>query len=964
MPAASGKRYETPIRLAAVYRGMVALAIRLLGPPRVERDGERVAFDTRKAVALLAHLALSQRPRAREVLCGLLWPAHDLDRARGALRRTLSTLRKGIGDDQIDTAGDAIALTREPRFELDVDHFRALAVEGAGLESLSDAVALFSGDFLEGFSLRDSPDFDDWQMDEAGALARELASALRRLVEQLVARGEFEQAVSYARRWLDLDPLHEPAHRELIRVLAWSGDRAAALEQYRACVRTLSRELGVAPVEETATLYTQVSDGRLAPPAEARTPHAKPARSTLAPADLPLVGRAQEVAVLVAAHAAARPDGGLAVIEGEAGIGKTRLATELARRARGGGAVVLAARCHDDEAGLPYGPVVELLREAVRQPGPDDWSGAVAPQRLADASLLLPELAGLAEDLPAPLPLEGPGAQVRLLEGVAAVLSAACRGSEPGVVWIDDLHAADEATVDAACYLGRRLRGRALLLVVSWRSEALPPGHRLRRLVVDLAHAGRAAVVNPARLDHEEVGVLVRAAHPGGGSAELEQRVRLESEGLPLFVAEYVAAVLAGGEPADDALTPHAQGLLDGRLAGLGDVARQVLGAAAAIGRSFDLDTVRHASGRSDEETVAALEDLAARGVVRESSGAEPAYAFAHQKLRALVYEQTGPARRRLLHGRIAAALSGRRPDGETAALVAQHLHLAGDHLGAAERHRRAAEHAAALHAHANALAHLEAALALGDPDAAGVHERSGDLRTLLGDYVGALASYETAAALCEPAALARIEHKAGDVHHRRGEWERAETRFLAALGAAPGDDRGLHARIKADLGLTLYHGGRPERASALAREALALAQGAADRRAQAQAHNMLGVLARNDGEPASALLELERSLALARELGDAPAQAAALNNLALLKRDAGALREALELTESALVLCARYGDRHREAALENNVADLHHAAGHEDPAMAHLKRAVAIFSEVGADEATRLPEIWKLVSW
>jgi hypothetical protein len=331
-----------------------------------------------------------------------------------------------------------------------------------------------------------------------------------------------------------------------------------------------------------------------------------------------------------------------------------------------------------------------------------------------------------------------------------------------------------------------------ILLVVSWRSEALPPGHRLRRLVVDLSLAGRAVVVNPARLDHEEVGMLVRAAQPGGGSAELGQRVHLESEGLPLFVAEYLAAVHAGGEPAHDALSPHARGLLDGRLAGLGDVARQVLGAAAAIGRSFDLDTVRHASGRSDEETVAALEELAAHGVVAESSGAEPAYAFAHQKLRALVYEQTGLARRRLLHGRVAAALSsGRRPDGESAALVAQHLHLAGDHLGAAERHRRAAEHAAALHAHADALEHLEAALALGDPDAAGVHERSGDLRTLLGDYVGALASYETAAAQCEPAALARIEHKAGDVHHRRGEWERAEARFLAALGAAPGDDRG-----------------------------------------------------------------------------------------------------------------------------------------------------------------------------
>jgi DNA-binding SARP family transcriptional activator len=90
----------------------MGLAIRLLGPPRVERDGQRVAFDTRKAMALLAHLALAERPRSREALCGLLWPTHDPERARGALRRTLSTLRKGVGDEWIDTAGDSLVLRR------------------------------------------------------------------------------------------------------------------------------------------------------------------------------------------------------------------------------------------------------------------------------------------------------------------------------------------------------------------------------------------------------------------------------------------------------------------------------------------------------------------------------------------------------------------------------------------------------------------------------------------------------------------------------------------------------------------------------------------------------------------------------------------------------------------------------------------------------------------------------------
>ena len=276
-----------------------------------------------------------------------------------------------------------------------------------------------------------------------------------------------------------------------------------------------------------------------------------------------------------------------------------------------------------------------------------------------------------------------------------------------------------------------------------------------------------------------------------------------------------------------------------------------------------------------------------------------------------------------------------------------------------------AAEHAAALHAHADALEHLESALALGSPDTAGLHERIGDLRTLVGDYAGALASYESAAAECEGAATWRVlEHKIGGVYGRRGEWERSEARLGMALDAAAPGALGLRARIVADLALTLHQAGRSEDAASRAREALELAGAAADRQAAAQAHNMLGMLARSRGDLAAARAELERSLELADELGDAPARAAALNNLALVERDAGEVESARELTESALELSAAYGDRHREAALENNLADLHHAAGRTEDAMDHLKRAVAIFTEVGADEATRLPEIWKLVSW
>ena len=938
----------------------VGLQVSLLGAPRVTRDGEPVSFDTRKATALLAHLALEDRPRSREGLCELLWPGRDPGSARGALRRTLSTLRRAVGEEWIETTGDAIGL--RPGVELDARRFRELASEGAKREDLLAAVGLFSGEPLEGFFLRDSPEFDLWQSAEQDTLRRELASALERLVALLCAGGHYAEAIPFARRWLSIDPLHEPAHRALISLYAWSGDRAAALSQYRDCVRTLSRELGVPPLEETDQLYAQVSEGALAPPPEQGPVAAPPAasRPTSPPAELPLVGREQELSSLLGAYRGIVGDGQLAVIEGEAGIGKTRLVAELARLAADSSATVFGARCHDDESELPYGAVVELVRQAFARAPASGWPEAVSSQRLADASLLLPDLAGVREELPAPVQAGAAGAQARLLDALATVLAAACRGDSAGVVLVDDVHAADDATLDVLTYLGRRLRGRPLLLVVSWRSEAVPAGHRLRRLASDLARDGAATVVRPGRLDEGQVAQLVRSVHPGPGDSELERRIHLESEGLPLFVAEYLAALPPPGEQ----MPAGVRNLLDARLGGVGGVARQLLGTAAVIGRSFDLDTVREASGRSDEEAVRALEELVEHGLVREVPGTHPAYDFSHHKLRDLVYAEVGLARRRLLHRRAAAALSRVGTAGDGAALVAKHLRLAGDNSAAAERYRVAAEHASSLLAHNDALEQLEAALALGHPDPRGLHERMGDLRTLVGDYAGALANYEGAAALSEGAQLAAIEQKLGEVHHRRGEWELAEARLRAALDAAPDGSEVLRARVTADLSLTLHQAGDPGRAVTLAHDAASLAEAAGDDRARAQAHNLLGVLGRSAGELGRARPELERSLVLAEGLRDAPAQVAALNNLALVEHDDGRLEPALELTERALALCAATGDRHREAALENNLADLHHAAGRTDDSMSHLKRAVAIFSEVGADEATRLPEVWKLVSW
>jgi DNA-binding SARP family transcriptional activator len=212
-------------------------------------------MDTRKATALIAYLAVTAQPQARDSLAALLWPDAEPERARGALRRTLSTLRTGLGGDELRVEGVRIALG--DAIDLDVRRFRAMVAD----DRLEEAATAYTGDFLSGFTLRDSADFDEWQAAQAEGLRRELGGVL----ERLASSEEPRRAIAYAKRWLELDPLHEPAHRALMRIHARAGDRVAALRQFRECERILDRELGVAPLAQTMTLARAIERGESEP---------------------------------------------------------------------------------------------------------------------------------------------------------------------------------------------------------------------------------------------------------------------------------------------------------------------------------------------------------------------------------------------------------------------------------------------------------------------------------------------------------------------------------------------------------------------------------------------------------------------------------------------------------------------------------------------------------------------------
>ena len=264
----------------------------MLGPPVVARDGIPVTFDTRKAVALLALLALEEHPHSRARLAALFWPESDETRARSTLRRTLSVTAAAVGD-ALDIDRNAVRL-KPDMWTCDAVEFATLA-RAADADQLDRAVSLYRDDFLAGFTLKDAPDFEDWLAATAEELRHQLAGALGRLVGHRIDDGDLDTAIGHARRWLSLDGLHEPAHQALIRLYAWSGQRSAALQQYRACVRILDDELGVAPLPETVRLAEAVRADRLEPQkpriGESVRPTHRSARSSPPAAEMPLVGR-------------------------------------------------------------------------------------------------------------------------------------------------------------------------------------------------------------------------------------------------------------------------------------------------------------------------------------------------------------------------------------------------------------------------------------------------------------------------------------------------------------------------------------------------------------------------------------------------------------------------------------------------------------------------------------------------
>lgn len=804
------------------HRDPGSLFVNLLGGFSVAGPGpeDLLPFERKKSRALLAVLALEPGrmvPRGR--LTSLLWNEHSEDAARHALRQCLHDLRQSLERAHIEAIrakGDLIGVDPN-KVVVDVARFERHIAQGA-VEGLEEAVALYRGDLLEGFSLEESS-FEEWLSAERERLRAQAVGALRKLLAHRTKERRADGA-QVAARLLTLEPFDEAVHRTLMRLYAENGRRSAALRQYETCVELLSRELGVDPEPETRELYRRLVSERPRP-APASSPPRVPRKATVtgprprplwrSPAVTRLFGREADLEWLDGVRERAhRGQPQVALVIGEAGIGKSRLVEELASRAQERRVGCLFGRSREGEHVLAFAPWVEALRGSLN----DELLDRLTPATRHDMGRLLPEIA----DGPAPSPSgmeDGP----RIFEAVACVLRDLAV-SRPLVVVIEDLHWSDDMTLRLLKFLPRRLDGRPVLLVGTVRPEEIASAGERGALLETLRRDGSCAPRTLGPLSRGEATQLFRAllsSRDDGPPPALTERVLTVSEGNPFVVVECARAVREGAAAsAGDTLElpEQVRALTLRSLAGLGEHASRLADVAAVIGRDFDVTVLRRAADLTEAEVADGIEELVLRRVLREIDGR---FDFSHDRVREVAHSRLLGPRRVLLHRQIAHALEVAYADdlGAHCAAIGAHYHRAGAWQEASDYLARAGFQAWARGASREALA------CFGDAIQALSHLPMTEERRELGVRVRLAA---------DAAHVASGHFDRGLVLLREGE---------SLAEALP--DRRWAGRMAAALGQAYRFAGAYQQVLAFGRRALDIARDTADRRLEAEARLVLG---------------------------------------------------------------------------------------------------------------------------
>jgi DNA-binding SARP family transcriptional activator len=621
---------------AEVKSEVRVILCRTLGPVDVSVDGGPAPPDLlwRKHLALLVYLARSpRRARSRDHLVGLLWGDRTEASARHSLSEALRVIRRHAGEASVETTGGQVRLA-PGSVEVDVDQLEALA----GAESWEAAAELIAGEFLEGFAVPGASEFEDWLGAEREIWRRQGVEVLVRASERLAQAGRTHDASALAARALALEPTSERALGATLRCMSLVGDRAGALDLFDRFRSRLAEEVGTEPGEETRALVERVRRERgVRPEVAAGWPDGE---SVVRP---PLEGRATELGRLLEAVSRSARDrqAALLVLEGESGVGKTRLLQELLARLRLDGTSIAAARAVEADRGEPWSGVLAIARGGLVEA---EGIGTAPSEALAAFASVLPEWRGRFPG--APLDAARP-----LARALVETLQAAAE-DRPVVIAVDDAQWLDQDSASALGAILRDLSGAPLTVIL-----ALVP-HPARAELDELrSRIGRDLGGDAVRLRPLDRAALHRLAErmlPGYQPVAIDRvtrRVATDSAGMPLLAVELLRAVALGLDLGTiSEAWPEPLRTLDQTLPGelpdavvaairigfrrLSPAAQRVLAAASVLGDLVPAPVLERAVSLGPDETAIALDELEwHRWLVAEPRG----YSFVARIVRRVV---------------------------------------------------------------------------------------------------------------------------------------------------------------------------------------------------------------------------------------------------------------------------------------------------------------------------------------
>ncbi len=974
--------------------GIVAnqtIQIQTLGSFQAAVNGQAVDGLSRKTRAVLAYLASTPDHHSRVELFSLF--CQEASDPAGALRWHLSRLRRKLHAEALLIDNRTVAFNHELA-SVDSLTFQStlerLPRNSLPQTQLREVLEMYRGEYLSGLELRDAPEFEFWLIAERSRLNQLYERGLLANVDQLILVGKYLEAIAWTERLLRTNSLLEQAHSRLIWLYAQLNQRDKAIQQFERCRDILRKELAVEPSDDLLRLQEAFRGGSV-PALELLRLTAAPVAPVQVEREVDFFGRDAEQEQLAQTWRDEwQTSGGVALIDGAAGDGKTRLAAEFTRRLPAHH--LLQGHCHESSRHTPYHPWIEVL-EAVLQRLPDAALESFDPYWLAQLSYLLPALM-------LRLPQETPRPDFSEMHISLAVVQLLRRLQlevpRPLVILLDDLQWSDEASLHLFQFISSRSfadSNSPLLMVGLYRSEEAEENAALLTLIRDLTRSAKTLALTLRPLSAEAVQQLVAAKLPEQADVlHLSETLLRATGGNPLYLTEILselreADVQANGQTSLP-IPASLHELVKRRLGELPATQQQVLEAMAAVNDALPSDVFQAISGRSEEEVFNAIDAGLRWRLLRALEDEKPPrYAFQHDLIREAVWNQVNAMRRQRLHQRSAEKLIER---GAAAAQIAFHWHGAGNLTQEAIYAAKAGREAAKMYSNAEARVHLQRAIEMTEDSADRVTwtVELGEVLFHLGEWDAAGQAFQDALETASTEELPAIEARAylglGQLARNRGFFPEAIQYLQKAQAIAERvADYKILSRSVGGLASTYWRQGESQTALDYQQQALAIAETHDDLSGLGMIHGGLGAVYANLDDFEKSLYHYNESLRIARqldergrigkiitnigivyarqndfergaqhfleglrhdhELADLLGTATALNNLATVTRLRGAYRQSARFTQGALRIYLQLRNLRGAAICLGTLADIDIAQERYAQASAISQKVIAL---------------------